>query len=76
MNVSFVGLSDFGWSTEKDVQSLQLGDHDPLVRGFTIPNAELALDGAVDPYFKASPTSSTSWTRKGKPVSSWKRCSF
>jgi hypothetical protein len=22
------------------------------VRGFTIPNAELALDGAVDPYFK------------------------
>jgi hypothetical protein len=53
MNVSFVGLTDFGWSTEKDVASLQLGDHDPLVRGFTIPNAELALDGAVDPYFRA-----------------------
>ena len=75
MNVSFVGLSDFRWSTKKDVASLQLGDHDPLVRGFTIPNAELALDGAVDPYFKAPPTSSTSWTRKGKRESSWKRCS-
>ena len=52
MNLSFVGLTDFGWSTEPDVGSLQLGDHDPRVRGFTIPNAELALDGAVDPYFK------------------------
>ena len=52
MNVSFVGLMDFGWSTESDVASLQLGDHDPHVRGFTIPNAELALDGTVDPYFR------------------------
>jgi hypothetical protein len=30
-----------------------VGDHDPHVRGFSIPNAELALDGNVDPYFKA-----------------------
>ncbi|MDQ3207116.1 MAG: hypothetical protein M3Q37_00755, partial [Gemmatimonadota bacterium] len=52
MNLGFVGLTDFGWSTESDVGSLQLGDHDPRVRGFTIPNVELALDGAVDPYFK------------------------
>jgi len=52
MNIGFDGLSDFGWSSEPDVGSLQLGDHDPAVRGFTIPNAELALDGAVDPYFK------------------------
>jgi hypothetical protein len=52
MNIGFVGLMDFGWSTEPDVGSLQLGDHDPRVRGFTIPNVELALDGAVDPYFK------------------------
>lgn len=52
MNVSFVGLSDFGWSTEPNVAALQVGDHDPHVRGFTIPNAELALDGTVDPYFK------------------------
>ena len=52
MNVSFVGLTDFGWSDEPNVAALQVGDHDPHVRGFTIPNAELALDGTVDPYFK------------------------
>ena len=53
MNISFVGLTDFGWSTEPNVTSLQRGDHDPRVRGFSIPNGELALDGTVDPYFKA-----------------------
>jgi hypothetical protein len=52
MNIGFSGLSDFGWSTEKDVRSLQRGDHDPAARGFTVPNAELTLDGSVDPYFK------------------------
>lgn len=52
MNVSFVGLTDFGWSTTRDIASLQRGDHDPKVRGFSIPNGELALDGTVDPYFK------------------------
>jgi hypothetical protein len=53
MNISLVGLTTAGWSTEPDVESLQLGAHDPRVRGFGIPNAELALDGAVDPYFQA-----------------------
>ncbi|HEV8612562.1 MAG TPA: hypothetical protein VGQ73_03565, partial [Gemmatimonadales bacterium] len=38
MNIGFSGLADFGWSTEPNVGSLQRGDHDPLVRGFTIPN--------------------------------------
>jgi hypothetical protein len=52
MNVGFSGLMDAGWSSEPDVGSLQRGDHDPVVRGFTIPNEELTLDGAVDPYFK------------------------
>ncbi len=52
MNIGFVALIDAGWSTEPNVRSLQLGDHDPRVRGFTIPNTELTLDGAVDPYFK------------------------
>jgi hypothetical protein len=46
-------LVDAGGSTKRDVTELQLGDHDPVQRGFTLPNAELALDGAVDPYFKA-----------------------
>jgi hypothetical protein len=52
MNIGFVALTDAGWSSEPDVASLELGDHDPHVRGFTIPNAEISLDGAVDPYFK------------------------
>jgi len=53
MNISFDTLMDFGWSTAHDPsQQLNLGDHDPNQRGFTLPNAEMALDGAVDPYFK------------------------
>ena len=52
MNIGFVTLVDFGWSSEPNVGSLQLGDHDPKVRGFTMPNTELTFDGAVDPYFR------------------------
>ena len=52
MNIGFVGLMDFAWSSAKNLGALQPGDHDPHVRGFTIPNAEITLDGAVDPYFK------------------------
>src|SRR3954469_14324160 len=52
MNIGLDGLVDGGWSTTKDVQSLQKGDHDPKVRGFTIPQGELSLDAVVDPYFK------------------------
>lgn len=42
-----------GTSTERDesIQNLQGGGHDPKQRGFTMPNAELAVSGAVDPYF-------------------------
>ena len=53
MNISFDTLLDAGWSTARDPSvRLNLGDHDPQERGFTLPNAEIALDGAVDPYFK------------------------
>lgn len=51
VNLSFDALADFGWSTTPDVTDLQLGDHDPIQRGFTIPNTEIVLDGAIDPYF-------------------------
>lgn len=42
-----------GTSTERDesIQNLQGGGHDPKQRGFTMPNAELAISGVVDPYF-------------------------
>lgn len=53
MNIGFVALTDAGWSTTPDLSAILQGDHDPKVRGFTIPNTELTLDGAVDPYFKA-----------------------
>jgi len=53
MNISFDALMDFGWSTASDPsKQLQLGDHDPAQRGFSLRNAEISLDGAVDPYFK------------------------
>ncbi|MBK7403712.1 MAG: hypothetical protein IPJ41_03520 [Phycisphaerales bacterium] len=44
-----------GASTVPDdaLQLLQGGDHDPRRRGFTLQAAELALTGAVDPYFTA-----------------------
>ncbi|MEK7402149.1 MAG: hypothetical protein AABZ80_07265 [Gemmatimonadota bacterium] len=52
MNVGFVALTNAGWSTAPNLAAILQGDHDPKVRGFTIPNTELTLDGAVDPYFK------------------------
>lgn len=53
MNISFDALADAGWSTASDPsQMLELGDHDPIKRGFSMRNAEIAVDGAVDPYFK------------------------
>ncbi|HVZ65302.1 MAG TPA: hypothetical protein VG936_12080 [Lacunisphaera sp.] len=53
MNISYGAVLDAGWSSVKDPSSfLQLGDHDPIKRGFALRNAEIAVDGAVDPYFK------------------------
>ncbi|HYG33860.1 MAG TPA: hypothetical protein VEC99_03700, partial [Clostridia bacterium] len=53
MNISFDALINAGWSTASDPSEyLELGDHDPIKRGFSLRNAEIALDGAVDPYFK------------------------
>lgn len=41
-----------GASSERDasIQTLEGGGHDPKQRGFTVPNAELSVGGAVDPY--------------------------
>jgi hypothetical protein len=53
LNLSFDGLMDVGGSSAAHpADQLQLGDHDPNKRGFTLPNAEIVMDGAVDPYFK------------------------
>lgn len=53
LNLSFDLITVVGTSTEQDVSELELGDHDPDQRGFSLRNAEISLDGAVDPYFKA-----------------------
>ena len=53
MNISFDAVVNAGWSTEPKVDKvLELGDHDPSQRGFSLRNAEISLDGAVDPYLK------------------------
>ena len=53
MNISFDALVDVGGSTKADPSDqLQLGDHDPIKNGFSLRNAEIAVDGAVDPYLK------------------------
>jgi hypothetical protein len=54
MNIGFDALIDVGGSTAaQPADYLQLGGHDPNQRGFSAPNNEIVLDGAVDPYFTA-----------------------
>ena len=53
MNISFDALMDVGGSSKADPSAqLELGDHDPIKNGFSLRNAEIAVDGAVDPYLK------------------------
>lgn len=55
IDISFVLDVAAGASTADDqtLSTLQGGGHDPRKRGFTLQAAELALAGAVDPYFTA-----------------------
>lgn len=55
LDVSLLASGAFGFSTaiDDDLALLQGGDHDPRRRGFNLQNVELALSGAVDPYFDA-----------------------
>ncbi|MEP6810689.1 MAG: hypothetical protein ABI992_10630 [Chthoniobacterales bacterium] len=52
MNISFDGMFALAYSSDKNVNRLEVGDHDPQQRGFNARNSEIALDGAVDPYFE------------------------
>src|SRR3954449_9877696 len=52
MNISFDSVFALAASSERHLDRLEVGDHDPQQRGFNLRNAELALDGAVDPYFE------------------------
>ncbi|MBA3650946.1 MAG: hypothetical protein H0W66_05575, partial [Chthoniobacterales bacterium] len=50
MNISFDGQFALAYSSDRNLDRLETGDHDPQQRGFNARNLELALDGAVDPY--------------------------
>ena len=52
MNISFDGMFALAGSTARDLDHIEVGDHDPQQRGFNARNIELAFDGAVDPYFE------------------------
>src|SRR5437763_10443858 len=52
MNISLDGLFALAYSSARDLDHVEVGDHDPQQRGFNAPNIELAFDGAVDPYFE------------------------
>ncbi len=52
LNISFDGVYTAAASSSKDLSHLEVGDHDPQQTGFNARNNELALDGAVDPYFE------------------------
>jgi hypothetical protein len=52
MNISFDGLFTLAASSARDLSNVEVGDHDPQQRGFNARNAEIAIDGAVDPYFE------------------------
>src|SRR5438874_2206306 len=52
MNISFDGMFALAYSSARDLDHIEVGDHDPQQRGFNARNIELALDGAVDPYFE------------------------
>lgn len=53
LNISFDAIIAGAASTAHDLGALEVGDHDPHTRGFNARNIELALDGAVDPFFEA-----------------------
>ena len=52
LNISFDAIIAGAASTSNDLGSLEVGDHDPQQNGFNARNVELALDGAVDPFFE------------------------
>ena len=54
LDIGLVGTMTVGSSTASDIEAgLQLGAHDPRVRGFTLQGLEASFAGAIDPYFRA-----------------------
>lgn len=68
INLSLDGLFSAGTSTAKDIESLQLGGHDPKQRGFTLQNLEMTLEGKVDPYFRGQANIVLQITPEGETI--------
>src|SRR5437879_11829014 len=51
INISLDGLFTLAYSSARDLDNIEVGDHDPQQRGFNALNTALAFDGAVDAYF-------------------------
>ena len=53
MNLSFDAVAVAGTSSaDHPSEWLELGDHDPQQRGLQLRNAEITMDGMVDPYLR------------------------
>jgi hypothetical protein len=53
LSLAVVAAAGTSTATDHELEELYAGGHDPHGRGFTLQTAELALTGAVDPYFTA-----------------------
>jgi len=67
VDISFDVMANVGWSTAQN-DEVRTGHHAPYERGFSLRSAELALEGAVDPYFKALSTIAFALDRDGETV--------
>ncbi|MGQ3686224.1 MAG: hypothetical protein ACUBOA_14645 [Candidatus Loosdrechtia sp.] len=54
VDISFIGLFSLAGSTSDDLEELQVGAHDPIQRGFTVQQLEMAFEGVIDPFFKGN----------------------
>ncbi len=64
-DISLDMMGTVGWSTAQN-DEVRTGHHAPYERGFSLRSAELTLEGAVDPYFKAASTVAFALERDGE----------
>jgi hypothetical protein len=66
INISLDVLAAAGSSTAENVETLQLGGHDPRQRGITLQGAELTLEGRIDPYLRGQANTALFLTPDGE----------
>jgi len=70
LDISMDLMFAVGSSTERNdsLLSLQGGAHDPRQRGFTLQQAEIQMNGAVDPYFRGQFVLVSSLDQEGETI--------